>query len=242
MKAVILSINRNAIIVDITHEIPKYSIRTGAFTLASAAPYFPKGTVHLAVVDPGVGSRRKPMIVETEKSLYVGPDNGLLMLAAKAEGICRVFEIAQKKFLRDTLSNTFHGRDIFSPIAAHLSKGVSPSKVGRILKNYHQPLFLNARIRDNVIDCEVLHIDSFGNIVTNIRSKDLTQAGIGVGSRLEYMNRKFTFFQTYSDVSKGSLLGLVGSHGFFEVAANQRNAARLLRLNVESRLRLTFTC
>jgi len=242
MKAVILSIDRNAILVDITHEIPKYSIRSGAFALASAAPYFPKGSIHLAVVDPSVGSRRKPIVVETRKSLYVGPDNGLLMLAANTEGISRVFEITQKKFLRDMLSSTFHGRDIFSPIAAHLSKGVSAKKVGRVLKTYCQPPFVSAHIRHNGINCEVLHVDSFGNIVTNIRPKDLSQAGISVRSRVQFENRKFSFLKTYSDVPKGSLVGLVGSHGFFEIAANQENAARLLRLNVGSRLRLNVTC
>mgnify|MGYP001106434048 CR=1 FL=1 len=239
MKAVILSINPRAVMVDLTHEIPKYDIRAGAFALASAALYFPKGTVHMAVVDPGVGGKRKPIIVQTEKSLYVGPDNGLLILAAKSEKIHRVFEITQKRFMRQEISPTFHGRDIFSPVAAYLSKGISADRIGKVLKTYFRPRFSSPIIHGRVIDCEVLHVDSFGNVVTNVRQGDLNEVGVKLGSRMRFGKNELFFHRTYSDVAKGSLLGLVGSHGFFEISANQVNAARLLHLKTGMRLRLS---
>jgi S-adenosylmethionine hydrolase len=241
MKAVILSINPNAVIVDLTHEIPKYDIRLGAFALASAAPYFPRNTVHLAVVDPSVGSKRKPIVVETKKNMYVGPDNGLLMLAAETEEVNEVFEITQKRFMRKDVSNTFHGRDLFSPVAAYLSKGVQAKEIGKPLKMYSKPSFSSASTEDGFVDCEVLHIDSFGNVITNVRREDLFAIGARLGSRLRLGNRRFTFLQTYSDVARRSFLGLIGSHGFFEIASNQHNAARLLHLKTGKKLRLSVT-
>jgi len=241
MKAVILSINPSAVIVDLTHEIPKYDIRRGAFALASAVPYFPRKTVHLAVVDPGVGSKRKPIVVETKKSMYVGPDNGLLMLAAETEEVNEVFEITEKRFMRKDVSSTFHGRDLFSPVAAYLSEGVQAKEIGKPLKTYSQPSFSSASIRDGFVNCEVVHIDSFGNVVTNVRQKDLFAIGARLGSRLRLENHRFRFLRTYSDAARGSFLGLMGSHGFFEIAANQRDAAKLLRLETGKKLRLSIT-
>jgi len=238
MKAVILSINPSAMIVDVTHEIPKYDIRCGAFVLASAARYFPIRTIHLAVVDPGVGSKRKPIIIETEKSAYVGPDNGLLVLAAKNEGLQKVFEITEKRFMMSDVSNTFHGRDVFSPAAAYISKGVRAEEIGEPLENYFEPSFSSVSMKEGFIECEVLHVDSFGNVVTNVRPDDLFAINVRSGSSLRLGKRRFSFLQTYSDVAKGSLLGLIGSHGFFEISANQRDAARLLRLKVGKKLRL----
>jgi hypothetical protein len=242
IKAVILSINPTAAIVDVTHQIPKYNIRSGAFALASVTPYFPKGTVHLAVVDPGVGSKRKPIVVETKKSIYVGPDNGLLMLAANAEGINQVFEITQKRLIEDRTSNTFHGRDIFAPVTAYLSKGVRPTKIGKVIRTYLQPSLSSAIVTNGFIDCEILHVDSFGNAVTNVAPKDLHAIGVHHGVLLRIGNHQFSFVRTYSDVTKRSLLGLIGSHGFLEIASNQGNAARLLHLKTGKKLHLRVTC
>jgi S-adenosylmethionine hydrolase len=228
--------------VDITHEIPRFDIRRGAFVLASAAPCFPKCTIHLAVVDPAVGSQRKPIIVQTKKSIYVGPDNGLLILAAGIEGVRKVFGITEKRFMRRDISSTFHGRDLFSPVAAHLSKGIRPNEIGKPFKTYLEPSFVNASVKDGFLNFDVLHIDSFGNVVTNARPKDLSAIGARLGSRLRLGNVRFSFLQTYSDVPKGSFLGLVGSHGFFEISANQADAAKLLHLETGRKLRISVTC
>jgi len=238
MKAVILSIYREAVLVDITHGIPRYDIRFGAFVLASAAPRFPKGTVHLGIVDPGVGGKRKPIIIKTKRATYVGPDNGILILAAKNDGILGVFEITKKKYFEREVSPTFHGRDLFSPVAAHISKGVRVEKIGRRLESYLQPSFTSVHFRNGLVDCEVIHTDSFGNVITNLKVEDLTRLGARFGTVIGLGERRFPFLRTYSDVTKGTLVGLVGSHGFFEIAANQRSAAKLLDLEPGKRLRL----
>lgn len=123
MKAAILSICPSAVTVDVTHLVDKFNVRAGAFMLASAAPYFPAGTIHVAVVDPGVGTQRRPIMIETEHSFFVGPDNGLLILAAEAQGIKRMWHIESRRFMLPHVSSTFHGRDIFAPAAAYLANG-----------------------------------------------------------------------------------------------------------------------
>jgi S-adenosylmethionine hydrolase len=124
MKGVILTIIPNATLVDITHDIEKFNIRMAAFTLASVAPYFPKGTVHLAVVDPGVGTQRRAILVQTTQGFFVGPDNGILILPAQNQGIEHIYQLTNPKFMLPGVSSTFHGRDVFAPAAAHLDKGV----------------------------------------------------------------------------------------------------------------------
>lgn len=121
MKAVILSICPDARIIDITHQVQKFDVRLGSFLLAGAAPYFPAGTVHVGVVDPGVGSSRRAIVVETARAVYVGPDNGLLVPAAQREGILHVYELTNRSLMREEVSATFHGRDVFAPAAAHLA-------------------------------------------------------------------------------------------------------------------------
>lgn len=130
MKGVILDINPDANIVDVSHDIRKFDIRMAAYTLACATPYFPRGTVHMAVVDPHVGTRRRPVLIQTQNAFYVGPDNGTLPLAANNQRIKHVFEISNRKFMLSRISNTFHGRDIFAPAAAHLSNGIRPAAFG----------------------------------------------------------------------------------------------------------------
>jgi hypothetical protein len=130
MKAVILGISPSANIIDVSHDIEKFDVRMAAYALACAAPYFPKGTVHVVVVDPGVGTRRRSLLVQTQTAFYVGPDNGILALATNNQGIEHIFEITNPKFMLTRISNTFHGRDIFAPVAAHLANGTQPKEFG----------------------------------------------------------------------------------------------------------------
>ena len=185
MKAVILSINPQARIVDITHEVEKFNIRMGAFILASATPYFPPNTVHVAVVDPGVGTERRSIIVETKRGFYVGPDNGLLMLAAHKEGIVKVYHIDNPKYMLSRVSRTFHGRDIFAPAAAHLAAGTNPFEFGPAIEDYVFPEFVKSQAKRGEVVGEVLHIDGFGNIVSNISVEDLESAGFREGYSLQ---------------------------------------------------------
>jgi S-adenosylmethionine hydrolase len=236
MKAVILSINPQARIVDITHEIGKFDIRMGAYVLASAAPYFPQNTVHVAVVDPGVGTKRRPIIAETSRSLYVGPDNGLLMLAAHKEQIKNVYTIDNPKYMLSYISKTFHGRDIFAPAAAHLTRGNKPSDFGPAIRDYVFPEFAKPVARDGELRGEILHIDDFGNIVSNISAEDLEKMGFHKGCsllvRLGNKTLSMQFCSAYGEVPVGTPLVLIGSRNFLEVAVNQRSASGIFKAKV----------
>lgn len=232
MKAVILTICPNAKIIDITHNVSKFNIRMGAFIIASASQYFPKGTVHVAVVDPGVGSKRRPILIETQKSFFIGPDNGLLVLAAQNQGIQRIFEITNPNLMLKKVSSTFHGRDIFAPAAAHLINGVKPTNFGPQINELEKASFVEARKTGNLLIGEVLHIDDFGNIITNIDTKDLPINSYGKMIHVESPVSKLTLrlCKSYSESKIGDLLILIGSHDFIEISANQDNAANKLKI------------
>lgn len=231
MKAVILSICPQARLVDISHEIEKFNIRMGAFVLASAAPYFPEGTIHVAVVDPEVGTKRRAVLVEARDAFFVGPDNGLLMLAAEKIGIRRVYEITNRRFMLSRVSRTFHGRDIFAPVAAHLAKGgCKPFDFGSEIHDYVVPKFVKPRLTKTALFGEVLHLDDFGNIVTNMSRAEFEKTGIQEGAMLRFRLRdkaiKLRFCSTYGEVPIGKALVIIGSHDFLEISTNQRNAAK----------------
>jgi len=236
MKAVILSINPQARIVDITHKIEKFNIRMGAYVLASAAPYFPPNTIHVAVVDPGVGTKRRPIIAETNRSLYVGPDNGLLMLAAHKENIKNVYQIDNPKYILSKVSKTFHGRDIFAPAAAHLTRGIKPSDFGPLIQDYILPEFAKPHARNGELIGEVLHIDDFGNTISNITFEDLEKMGFHkANSLLVTLGSKtlnIRFCSAYGEVPYGTPLALIGSSNFLEVAVNQGSASRIFKAKV----------
>jgi len=236
MKAVILSISPKARIVSISHEVEKFNIRMGAFILASAAPYFPRGTVHVAVVDPGVGTKRRPIIIETKRSFYVGPDNGLLLLSAQKEEVSHVYHIKNPEYMRPKISTTFHGRDVFAPTAAHLALGCSPSRFGPEIHDLIVPQFAKTYRKKGELMGEVIYVDDFGNVVTNISSKDLEELKTSVGDLLHLKIRRKTlgmrFCSAYSEVTVGTVLAVVGSHDFLEISVNQRNASKTLNLKI----------
>jgi len=236
MKAVILSICPEARIVDISHEIEKFNIRMGAFVLASAAPYFPTGTVHVAVVDPGVGTKRRPIIVETKRCFYVGPDNGLLMLAAQKEGISHVYHVSNPRYMLPQVSRTFHGRDVFSQAAAHLARGCPPSEFGPEIHDYALPEFAKPYVKKGGLLGEVLHIDDFGNIVSNISAVDLEKMGVREGSLLHVKLRGKTwalkFCSAYGEVPAKKPLGIIGSSDFLEISINKGNASKVFKAKI----------
>jgi hypothetical protein len=240
MKAVILSICPDANLIDITHQIGKFNIRMGAFTLATAAPHFPPRTIHVAVVDPGVGSNRRPIAIETNRSLYVGPDNGLLIPAATGEEIRHVYELTNQSLMRSPISSTFHGRDVFSPIAANLALGIQPREVGREIMDYVELSFAQAKYERREFFCEVLHIDEFGNIITNINQKELNELVDNAKAIVRIGAKSFParIVQTFSDLRKGELGVLVGSHGFLEIVSLEAKAATKLRVKIGDALRV----
>jgi len=240
MKAVILSICPEAHIVDISHEIKKFDIKMGAFLLARAARFFPKGTVHVAVIDPGVGSERRSIIVETERGFYVGPDNGVLMLSAQMDGVKHVYLIKEQKYMLRRISKTFHGRDIFSPVAAYLASGIPPSEFGPEIFDPIMPNFAKPKVSGNLIEGEIIHIDDFGNIITNITHSDIESLGIKegeiLGVRLGYKDLKIKLCSAYSEVQINTPLTIIGSADFLEVSVNQGDASKFFGVKVGEKI------
>jgi S-adenosylmethionine hydrolase len=227
MKAVILGICPHAVIVDITHELAKFNIRMGAYVLASATPYFPKGSIHVAVVDPGVGTQRRPIVIQTKQGFFVGPDNGLLILAAEKQDITRICELTNPQLMLPQVSSTFHGRDIFAPAAAHLLNGVKPAEFGPEIREPAKPEFAKVTRRNNVLVGEVLHVDGFGNIITNITEREMAQNHVkdAVIVELPSGKLKLKFCKAYGETKPDESLALIGSHGFLEISVNQGSAA-----------------
>jgi S-adenosylmethionine hydrolase len=240
MKAVIFKINPEAKIVDISHQIEKFNIRMGAYVLASATPYFPEGTIHVAVVDPGVGTKRKPILIETGSGVFIGPDNGVLSLAANKQGIKHVYEIANPKFMLPKISATFHGRDIFAPAAAFLSKGVPPSEFGREIQKIVMPKFAKVIKKGNVLISEIIHIDGFGNIITNFTEKELKLAGVkdALNIKLDKTKLSLKLCRAYAEVEAQKPLAIIGSHDFLEISINQGNAAETFNVKAGGRVTL----
>lgn len=240
MKAVILSICPEATIVDITHEIEKFSVRAGAFALASAASYFPKGTIHVAVVDPGVGTRRRPILVQTGRGVFVGPDNGLLIPAADRQGITNIYEITNKKLMLSQVTNTFHGRDIFAPLAAHLANGISPNDCGPKIDDVVKPEFAKVTSTGGTVIGEILHVDDFGNVITNVREPEARQFSEGDWLTVELPNcdLRLRFAKTYAEAKPKEPTALVGSHGYVEIALNQGSANREFQIRIGDRFKL----
>jgi S-adenosylmethionine hydrolase len=242
MKAVILSISPKTRIVDITHKIEKFNIRMGAYTLAAACPYFPKGTIHVAVIDPGVGTKRKAILIQTRNSYFIGPDNGVLALVAKSQGIKHIYKIENPKFMLPRISNTFHGRDIFAPAAAYLANGISPSEFGPEMRKIVTPKFAKITKTKTTLTGEIIHIDSFGNIITNLREEDCEIMGMKntVNLELKDTRLKLRLCKAYSEVKAQQPLAIIGSHNFLEISINQGNAAETFQTRVGDKVRLYY--
>jgi S-adenosylmethionine hydrolase len=241
MKAAILSLYSTASIVDITHNVEKFNIRAGAYILASATPYFPEGTINIAVVDPSVGSERRPLIIQTTHNFFVGPDNGLLMLAAEKQGIKQIREITSRHLMLPHVSCTFHGRDVFAPAAAHLANGMPLEKFGPEILDVVKPSFTKVIREKDSVTGEVLYIDDFGNIITNIREKDLVYAKDAIfQAKLSNSKLQLKLSKTYTDVKLQEPLLLIGSQSYIEIAINQGNAATKLQTKPGDKITLSI--
>ena len=236
MKGVILGIQPHATVVDLTHEIPAGDVRAGAFALAAAFRFFAKGTVHVAVVDPGVGSARRAIAVQTQKYFFVGPDNGVLSFALAREKIKAIHQLTNEKFFRTPVSQTFHGRDVFAPVAAHLSRGVPVQKFGPALKDFARLDWPQPRTTRAGIEGVVVYVDCFGNAITNIPN-ELTQ---GAGAWVVFTKGKpiCSVEPFYQSVRTGLPVAVPGSSGFLEIAVNGDSAERKLELRIGYRVEL----
>jgi len=229
MKGVILYIDPDVNIVDITHSIPRHDIPAGAFILMTCARYFPSGTVHIAVVDPGVGTKRREIAIKAvsqdgEIHYFIGPDNGLLIPAAKSIGTIEVYEISNTNLFQKNISCTFHGRDIFAPVGAHISKGSRIEDVGGHIFDFKELDFGNGKKVNGSIHGKVIYIDSFGNIITNISAES---GDFRPGDEAWIGKRKVIFGSSYGFFKEGDPLILIGSHGFLEIAVNMGDAAKM---------------
>lgn len=224
MKGVILSICPQAQLVDLSHEVPPQSVLAGAFLLKSSIGYFPKGTVHLAVVDPGVGSARKAVALKSRGHLFVGPDNGLFPSALKEWGIEQAVELTQEKYQLPNPGATFHGRDIFAPAAAYLAKGVLMNKLGVKQNNWIWREIPKPYQTAQGWTGQVLWVDHFGNLITNLEKKHLSKTfRLKIGKTVT-----LNLATHYAAVKKGTLVALVGSSGTLEISINGGNAAQKL--------------
>ncbi len=243
MKAVVLSIAPDAMLVDITHSISKHNIMEGAFVLQTTVPYFPEGTVHLCVVDPGVGSIRRGIVIVTKTQILVGPDNGLLTPVAKKLAPFQVYEIKNPNFMLKKISNTFHGRDVFAPVAAHILNGVLFEEIGPIIHDYIDLNLEQTEITDKYVTGKILYIDDFGNIITNIQ-KYLLQKYLEPGKKVMVFigkNRKeIPFVNTYSDVKKGTFIITNSSSDYLEISANQSKASDILKVKLGEEIKIKF--
>ena len=231
MKGAILSINPSATVVDITHDIRPQDIRHGAVVLADVTEIFPNDTIHVAVIDPGVGTDRAIVYTRIGKQNYVVPDNGLLGELLERTPAERIVRIENSEFWREPVSSTFHGRDIMAPVAAHLSLGVSPERLGPVIESIQELELPKARIRPGRIDGVIVEVDSFGNLITNITADLL--AGYPTDERACIVcgiYETWGILSAYAQQHAGMFIALIGSTGRLELAMVRDNAAERLGL------------
>lgn len=225
MKGVILSIAPEACVLDLNHGIEKFNVRDAAFSIAASYDYFPEGTVHVAVIDPGVGGARRALYAKTRKYFFVVPDNGVLTPVLQKEKNVEMYHADNADYFLSEISSTFHGRDIFAPLAAHLANGVEPDRMGHRIDD---PVLLDSyrlsSTSSGIIEGEIVWIDTFGNLITNIPHTMLNSAcELEIPDalvRLKGINK------TYDAVPAGAPVLICGSSGYLEIAVNQGNASR----------------
>ncbi|PWU07798.1 MAG: hypothetical protein C5B51_09065 [Terriglobia bacterium] len=241
MKGVILGICPEARILDISHAVTPFGIAEGAYLIGQAYGYFPPGTIHVVVVDPGVGSARRPILVEAARQYFVAPDNGVLAVVYSREEH-KVRALTNDRFFLKPVSRTFHGRDVFSPVAAHLAAGSPPRQFGETLREYSWPRFDQPRQEGrNSWTGGILHIDQFGNVITNFSSGEFSQLAERP-FRMSVRSRNIrAWAENYAEGRPGKPFVIAGSSGYLEISLNQASAARFLGCTIHDPLRLKIS-
>lgn len=233
MKGVIANINPEAAVIDIAHDIPPFDIFQAAFLLKSAYPYFPSHTIHIVVVDPGVGTSRRMIVVSTEKGYFIAPDNGVLSYVFAAEDATEIREITADHYFLKPRTGTFDGRDVFAPVAAWMSKGVSISSLGEIITDYKKyDLPQPTPIGQGTLRCRIVYADRFGNLISNL-SREMFRSLLdkSEGRRFGFQIGEQTLSKislSYAEGEKGELLAIFGSSGFLEFSVNRGNAMKMI--------------
>jgi S-adenosyl-L-methionine hydrolase (adenosine-forming) len=233
LKGVILKINPDVTLVDITHQVTAYDLLDGALAIGAAYSYFPPKTIHIVVVDPGVGTERRPLLVGAGNQYFVAPDNGVLSVIYEQEKQNLVVRHANAEhYYLQPVSKTFHGRDVFAPVAAWLSKGWQTASMGDEIEDYKRFALPRPKAADGVAKGVVLRVDSFGNLITNFRSEDLSEAAANGGAlKLQVGTHAVTrMVETFAQGDAGQPVAYVGSSGYLEIGVNKGNAARALSL------------
>ncbi len=242
LKGVILAINPRVTIVDVTHGISPHNVVEAAYSLKSSFSYFPEGTVHLAIVDPGVGTRRAIIALQFSGHLFIAPDNGLLSLLWSESAPQAIFRVENEDLFRHPVSRTFHGRDVFAPVAAHLSQGLAPSAVGRPLAvgQARQLSIKKPQVNsDGELEGQIVAVDRFGNLITNIGEQDLVPMGSEGIVTWVGDHHVDGLAENYAQGMKGKPLAIIGSRGCLEIAVNGGNAARILNALQGTVIRVT---
>ncbi|MFQ6096370.1 MAG: S-adenosyl-l-methionine hydroxide adenosyltransferase family protein [Armatimonadota bacterium] len=223
MKGVILGICSDAVIVDIAHDVPRHDITMASLVLGSAWRYFPRGTVHIAVVDPGVGSARRPLALRADGHYFAGPDNGLFTMVIDDAREWIAVELTKTEYFLPRRGQTFHGRDVFAPVAARIATGARLDDLGQRITDPIRLAVLRPERSEDMVRGHVVYIDAFGNLVTNIRAEDIAGAESDVRFEIgRYVVRSVS--GSYADAGEGELLAIVGSWGMIEIAANRGSA------------------
>lgn len=242
VKSVIKTINPLVELIDITHEITRHDVYEAAVVLLVSAEYFPRRTIFVCIVDPGVGSERKALVIETNNYYLIGPDNGCLTLLARKDGVKRVFDISSTRFTLREVSHTFHGRDVFAPVSAYLSLGYSPDTLGvEVSVNEIKQLDIpEPVVSEREVEGIVLYIDIYGNIMTNINNKLLNILKVNTGDLLKIVTESKTitckYVKSFSYVNPGEYACYINSWNYFEIAINRGNAAENLEVNKGNRI------
>ena len=260
MKGVILGIAPDARIVDLTHEVPPQDVLAGAYLLRGAAPYFPRGTIHVAVVDPGVGTKRRALVVATRDAFVVAPDNGLATLVAPRAAVRGIWDVSRSRARLPVVSRTFHGRDVFAPVAATLARGAAPDELGTRLRTMQRLTLPRVRREARRTVGEIVWVDRFGNCISNIRADDLPRTvradaharrtssaahasrrnarGAFRGRRLSVTidGHALPLLDSYADVPAGKPVALVNSNDLVEMAVNRGSAASVLGIGRGARV------
>jgi S-adenosylmethionine hydrolase len=242
MKGVILNINPAARIVDINHSVVPYDVLDGALSIANAYSYFPSRTIHVVIVDPGVGTERRPILVSGEKQFFVAPDNGVLSPIFEREA-CTVRHITAGHYFLNPISPTFHGRDIFAPTAAWLSKAFQTEAFGEVVTDFVRFTMPKAKPNGQSVKGVVLRVDAFGNLMTNFTAEDIPEVALSGGAIKLSVNGKpvVKFAQTFAAGATGELIAVLGSAGYVEIAVNRGSAARALGVNRGAEVTLDLT-
>src|SRR5438445_11012056 len=245
MKGVILSANPDLRIVDVSDGIERHNIAMGSFVLETALPYFPKGSIHVAVVDPGVGTERLPLVVLCKLGVLVGPDNGLLVRAAVRLGFKSAYQIDSSRFKGKKVSATFHGRDVFARTAAKLADGLRPDTVGAVVKDLVRLDIPSVSVSDEGMTCIVLHVDSFGNVILNLGEEEFLRLGLHEDRQIEvkmvHGRSSTSIDRTYSEIHRDQLGIILGSQGYVEIAMRESSAASRLGLKPLDRVEIRFS-